>query len=519
LKFVKGEETDLEKFEDILVQCIDDIKAGGSSIEDCLNRYPSMRDRLEPLLRIALGIREPPDVKPSPSFKVKARVWLMDQIHDGQVVTKWPWFRYNNQVKPIPYIRRFNMARVIPAAVAIVAVVLVVLGVIYGIFTGLPGGTLPGETANFRFLLSDDDSEVTAISDFASVIITVDKIGFHRGGESGNWTEPEDFEPWTGDLLDLIGTNATVLWSGYIEPGNYTKAFIYVSNLTANLTAEAGDGQADIWIPSGKFQITTPFTVTEGGAIVDFVFDITIVKAGKSGQYLIKPQLDKSGPDQEYRLVGEDDSDREIEFKGTILTIADSIWAVNLGAKVWTVNVTGAEIEGTPAVGLKVKIEGMIGEDDIILARKVEVEEVKEKDSDREREFRGTISTISDSIWTVSLGANVWTVNVTGAEIEGTPAVGLKVKIEGIIAEDDVILAGKVEVEEAKEEDPDREREFRGTILTISDSIWTVSQGAEVWTINVTGAEIEGTPAIGLKVMIEGMIGEDDIILASKVEV
>jgi len=71
----------LEKFEDILVHCIDDIKAGRSSIEDCLDRYPSVREQLEPLLRIALKIREPSDVKPSSSFKVKARVWLMDQIH------------------------------------------------------------------------------------------------------------------------------------------------------------------------------------------------------------------------------------------------------------------------------------------------------------------------------------------------------------------------------------------------------------------------------------------------------
>jgi len=76
-----------------------------------------------------------------------------------------------------------------------------------------------------------------------------------------------------------------------------------------------------------------------------------------------------------------------------------------------------------------------------------------------------------------------------------------------------------VEVEEVKEKDSEREREFRGTILTIADSIWTVNQGAEVWTVNVTGAEIEGTPVVGLKVKIEGMIGEDDIILAGKVEV
>ena len=91
---------------------------------------------------------------------------------------------------------------------------------------------LPGGTGYLRFLLSDDDSEVAAIDDFESVIITVSKIGFQQGGESGNWTEPEDYEPWTGDLLGLIGTNATVIWNGYIEAGNYIKAFIYVSNVT-----------------------------------------------------------------------------------------------------------------------------------------------------------------------------------------------------------------------------------------------------------------------------------------------
>jgi len=63
----------LNKFEDILVQCIEDIKAGRSSIEECLDRYPSFRERLEPLLRIAVGIREMPDVRPSTAFRVRAR--------------------------------------------------------------------------------------------------------------------------------------------------------------------------------------------------------------------------------------------------------------------------------------------------------------------------------------------------------------------------------------------------------------------------------------------------------------
>ncbi|MDH4300226.1 MAG: hypothetical protein OEV54_06240, partial [Dehalococcoidia bacterium] len=54
--------------------------------------------------------------------------------------------------------------------------------------TGLPGGT-----GYLRFLVSDADGETTAIGDFSSIIVTVSGIGFHQGGESGNWTEPEDY--------------------------------------------------------------------------------------------------------------------------------------------------------------------------------------------------------------------------------------------------------------------------------------------------------------------------------------
>lgn len=244
--------------------------------------------------------------------------------------------------------------------------------------TGWPGETSVEGSGYLRFLLSDDDSEVTAIGDFESVIITVSGIGFQQGGESGGWIEPENYELWTGDLLDLVGTNATVIWEGYIDSGSYTKAFIYVSNVTGYLTPEAGGGEADIWLPSGKLQITMPFTVTEDGAIVDFVFDVTVIKAAESGQYLIMPQVSESGPGQEYREVGRDDPDGEMKLKGTILTIIDNMWTVEVGEEVWTVDVSEARIEGTPAIGLKAKIEGMIGEGDITLATEVEVEEIEE---------------------------------------------------------------------------------------------------------------------------------------------
>jgi len=132
----------LKQFEEILVQCIEDIKAGKSSIEDCLDRYPSMREQLEPLLRIALGIREPPDVKPSAAFKVKARVWLMDQIYGRQPVAKWPWSRYNSQMKPTPHVKRLSMSMASVVIAVVLALSALGAGTAYASQASLPGDTL-----------------------------------------------------------------------------------------------------------------------------------------------------------------------------------------------------------------------------------------------------------------------------------------------------------------------------------------------------------------------------------------
>lgn len=72
----------MKNIEDILALCIEDIKAGRSTLEACLNSYSSMRRELEPLLKIALSIQEPPSFKPSNDFRIRTRVQLMDYIHD-----------------------------------------------------------------------------------------------------------------------------------------------------------------------------------------------------------------------------------------------------------------------------------------------------------------------------------------------------------------------------------------------------------------------------------------------------
>jgi len=296
LKFEKGEETDLEKFEDILVQCIDDIKAGRMSIGECLNCYPSMREQLEPLLRIALEIQEPPDVKPSPSFKVKARVWLMDQISGEQPVTKWPWSRYRNQMKPIPYIRRFDMARVIAAVAVIGLAVLAALGIIYGI----PGGEQPLETGTLKLYLCDAPLDTENVT---GVYITINEIQYHRDGE---WSTFEEFEgPQIYNLLELTGGNSALLGELTLPAGNYTQIRFMLDiaekgpqPVNPGCYIQFGDNSTEpLFVPSGGqsgYKATGRFEVTANETVevtADFdVQDPSAIHVANS-RYILNPTI------------------------------------------------------------------------------------------------------------------------------------------------------------------------------------------------------------------------------------
>ncbi len=154
--------------------------------------------------------------------------------------------------------------------------------------------------ANFRFLVSDD---VNAIGDFKSLDIVIASIGMQKGGESGKWQE---FAPQVAevDLTQLQGANAQEIWSGNLDPGTYSKVFIYVDKVTGVL--EAGGEPVDVKLPSSKLQINLRFEVTET-SVLDFVYDLTVVAAGNeragSIKYILKPQIGQSGTGQRLSVI------------------------------------------------------------------------------------------------------------------------------------------------------------------------------------------------------------------------
>ena len=147
-----------KKMEDILSECIEAVKVGASDIDGCLNRYPSLREELEPLLKIAASIQRPPDIGPSREFKVRARASLMEHIHaEGTVTKPWP-------VGPVVGAKRMAYAVRLKAATVALAVVASVCGLggglAYASQDSLPGDNLyPVKltTEQFRRVLTTDD--------------------------------------------------------------------------------------------------------------------------------------------------------------------------------------------------------------------------------------------------------------------------------------------------------------------------------------------------------------------------
>jgi len=155
-----------------------------------------------------------------------------------------------------------------------------------------------GEDVNFRLLISD---EANAIGDFQELLVTITSIGVHPAGESASWEEIILDPAETVDLVLLQDTNATAIWSGHLDDGTYTKVFIYVSDVEGVLNEDI-EGEYTVKLPGGKMHISQPFEVT-AGEVTEFVYDITVVKAGKSGQYIIQPQISESGPDKDFEEV------------------------------------------------------------------------------------------------------------------------------------------------------------------------------------------------------------------------
>jgi hypothetical protein len=141
---------------------------------------------------------------------------------------------------------------------------------------------------------------------YDSVFVTVERVRVHRSasaeeGDDG-WSEVVLSTPQRVDLLTL--TNGTLLPLGQTElpAGTYSQMRLVLApntnaNPLANSITPSGGEETALTTPSGQqsgLKMNVNLTVPEG-QVADFAIDFdackSFVRAGNSGQYLIKPVL------------------------------------------------------------------------------------------------------------------------------------------------------------------------------------------------------------------------------------
>ncbi len=148
----------MEKIETILTNCIREIKSGKTTLAECLDRYHSRRRELEPLLKMALNIQEPPALKLDSSYKQAAKVQLLRQIQAIKQKKSRSFADILSFGLP-PY---FVWARV---AVSVLVVV-ILMSMLAGGTAYAAQGSLPGDvlypvkigTEDARLLIANDSS-------------------------------------------------------------------------------------------------------------------------------------------------------------------------------------------------------------------------------------------------------------------------------------------------------------------------------------------------------------------------
>jgi hypothetical protein len=283
-----------DKLNRIIDECIDRLNRG-ESIESCLKDFPEHSEVLEPVLNTMLKTKATYSFDPSE----QARNLYRQRFNAALAAS-----RESHEIKRSPINRIMGWSKVwAPVAAAIVIALVGYFGLRPALTPPLTPPLTPqvivaqpNQEGNFAFLISD---EANNIGDFESLDIEIARVLLHLGGDEEKVIE---FEPGvkTVNLTDLQGNRAQEVWRGDVPNGEYNKVVLEISQVSGVLWDS--EEEIEIKLPSDKLQISKPFIV-ESGEVTSFVYDLTVVKAGNSGQYILKPQIGESGADQDFIRV------------------------------------------------------------------------------------------------------------------------------------------------------------------------------------------------------------------------
>lgn len=159
-----------------------------------------------------------------------------------------------------------------------------------------------GTTGTLNLSITDAPIDTDGIS---GVIITISEIHYHTN-ENG-WKVFEDYEgPKTFNLLDLQRGESDLLGSFELESGTYTQIRFMLDAPVFGAGQHSNPGcylefedksTTKLFVPSGAqtgYKAVGEFTVPMNGSVdvtADFDVRKSVVKAGVTGMYLLKPTI------------------------------------------------------------------------------------------------------------------------------------------------------------------------------------------------------------------------------------
>jgi len=143
----------------------------------------------------------------------------------------------------------------------------------------------------------------------------------------------------------------------------------------------------------------------------------------------------------------EDGVDDEREFRGIVESIGDTSWTI--GGRVVLVNASTVILRN-PQVGDLVEVHAERASDGTLTATRIKTEDGDDDNGDDEREFKGVVSSIGASSWTV--GDLVVLVNAATV-IFGDPQVGDLVEVRADRAPDGTLTATRIKKEDSDDDD------------------------------------------------------------------
>ena len=340
------------EFDRILDECVDRL-ACGSTVAECIAAYPEHAERLTPLLRVTVHTLEAGrDVPSLEAMRHARRRFHRSRAQRAAART----------AQPRPTLLERLVARPLSAA-AVATVGVIALTMLLVVIPLAPGGdtvpsiepagptttpsspftptspttptTTPAEpgdpidptlepdvivatsdpSGNFVFLLSDAPND---IGDFSSLEVTIDSIDLKPLG-NGRWVRITGINP-AADLVQVQGDLAFELWRGEIPDGDYSAVFLNITHIEGTLVDSRGP--VEVTLPSERLHVNTNFTVG-GGTPTEFVFDITVHRAGWSGnisRYVLSPQASESGVGRSVRVIQSDSPAKNPPDRGTTTT-------------------------------------------------------------------------------------------------------------------------------------------------------------------------------------------------------